>query len=97
MIELPETRLKRLQQELDELELELKMLEREEPSSHLFGEESDSNLQLKEVDFLRMQMRNVADSEAFKAASVSALTNPRKKQTGNIDEVINLAVDTVVA
>ena len=42
-------------------------------------------------------MRNVADSEAFKAASVSALTNPRKKQTGNIDEVINHAVETVVA
>jgi hypothetical protein len=48
---------------------------------------------LKEVEFLRMQMRNVADSDPFKATSLSesALKNPRKKigGAGNYDEQIS--------
>jgi len=75
------------------LEAELKELEREETTSYLFGQETDSRLQLKEVEFLRMQMRNVADSDAFKPSSLSesALKNPRKKIAGigNYDEQIS--------
>ena len=85
--------MQRLQDELDALEAELKMLEREETQSYLFGQETDSRLQLQEVEFLRLQMRNVADSDPFKASTLSesALKNPRKKigGTGNYDEQIS--------
>ena len=65
-MEMPEYKLNRLQKELDELEEELKMLEKEDIQSFYFGLESESELQLLEVEFLRDQLLNVTESEAFK-------------------------------
>lgn len=50
-MELPRSKLDRLQKELEELEEELRLLEKEDAS--YFGLPSESELQLREVDLLR--------------------------------------------
>jgi hypothetical protein len=74
-LELPSTRLARLNEELALLEKELQNLEKEDlvPSTKCFGLDSESQLQLKEVEFMRDQLRNIAESEAFKIGEESAL------------------------
>jgi hypothetical protein len=98
---LPAYKLKKLQEELDALEAELKLLEREELSSSLFGMESDSALQLQEIEVLRWQMRNVAESQPFKVngnEGGSALeTRQMKKNLGGYDEKIQLAVESMMS
>ena len=67
IVELPSQRLRKLQKEMEELEAELKLMEKEEIPSHNFGCLSETELALQEIDFLREQMRAVSDSEPFKA------------------------------
>ena len=67
VVELPYQRLKRLQKELEELEAELKQMEKDEIPSNNFGCLSESELALQEIDFMREQMRAVSDSQPFKA------------------------------
>lgn len=55
-------------------------------------------MQLKEVSFLKDQVRNVADSEAFKAFEgvISALQN-ESLQDRNYDDKINHAVESILS
>jgi len=61
---LPQIKLERLAQELNQLESELMELEKEDIPSGL-NQENDSRHQLKEIDYLRTEMNNIVQSEAF--------------------------------
>ena len=61
---LPQLKLERLAQELNNLELELNELEKSEIPNN-FSDENDSSNHLKEIDFLRTEMEKILDSEAF--------------------------------
>ena len=51
--------------ELDQLEEELKLLEKEEMPTK-FEEIGESSSQLNEIDFLKSQIRLIVESDAFK-------------------------------
>eukprot|EP00347_Sterkiella_histriomuscorum_P001331 403372443 len=63
--EIPSQRLQRLRDELDLLEVELRELEREEIEIK-FQDVSESQMQLNEIEFLKMQIQDVVQSDAFK-------------------------------
>ncbi|TNV83079.1 hypothetical protein FGO68_gene17279 [Halteria grandinella] len=97
-LELPQYRIERLQRELDILEEELRELEKQEIQSSFFGLESESVMQLKEVSFLKEQVKNVADSEAFKQfeGNLSALQSD-STQDRNYEDKINQAVESILS
>ena len=84
--------------ELDLLEQELKEIEKEQiPSSH-FGLWSESEGQLKEINFLRDQMTNVSDSDMFRPyEGLPSSLGSTKEELSNHDEKINKAVDRILA
>ena len=84
--------------ELDLLEQELQEIEKEQlPSSH-FGLWSESEGQLKEINFLRDQMINVSDSDMFKAyEGLPSSLGSTMGELSNHDEKINKAVDRILA
>jgi hypothetical protein len=76
----------------------LKELEREEIASSYFGQESESALQLKEVAFLSEQLRNVAESDAFKAfEGASSALQKEALEDKFFQEKISKAVETILA
>ena len=58
---LPQLKLERLAQELNQLEVELVELEKSEIPNN-FSDENDSAHHLKEIDFLRTEMEKILDS-----------------------------------
>ena len=99
IIELPSQRLKKLQKEIEELEAELRQMEKEEIPTENFGCLSETELALQEIDFIREQMRAVSDSEPFKAFETfqSALKKGESDDIASYEDLVNQDVENILA
>ena len=59
---------------------------------------SESQMQLEEVNFLKEQMRNVSESDAFKSfEGLTSCIQSNKNNGANFEEKINQAVESILA
>lgn len=76
---LPQLKLERLANELNQLEEELRDLEKDDVPS-AFGDENECKSHLKEIEIMRDEMQNILNSEAFESL------DGRTKLQGMLDE-----------
>ena len=94
---LPALKLERLASELNQLEDELKELEKWDMPGG-YNDENDSQFHMKEIDFLRVEMEKILGSEAF--VSLEGKSNIQellqKETQSNVNKALNEMIESKI-